>query len=202
MGRLHEAVISVKAFFEPEKYRGRAMKWIGITLTLLLGFGLFLGNLNDLIVYEKACAEPTYVQATVSVSMGSNPNRRYVERLSYEYSGVEYQDVFYASHAYRDTAAKDGDVISIAINPENPGELLQRMVNFGFVYAGIIVTALGFALLSYGIISETSAFQKRRSTYGNPLSHHRINVLLLFGVFLAVEFAAMCIVFPNATGLF
>ena len=195
-------MISVKAFFEPEKYRGRAVKWIGITLTLLLGVGLFLGNLNDLVVYEKACAEPTYVQAAVSVSMGSNPNRRYEERLSYEYSGVEYKDIFYASHAYRDTAMKDGEVVSVAINPENPGELLQHMVNFGFVYAAIIVTALGLALLSYGIISETSAFQKRRSTYGNPLSNHQISIILLFGVFLAVEFAAMCIIFPSATGLF
>ena len=195
-------MISVKAFCELEKYRGRAVKWIGITLTLLMGLGLFLCNLNDLIAYEKACAVPTYVQATVSVSMGSNPNRRYVERLSYEYSGVEYQDVFYTSHAYRDTAAKDGEVISVAINPENPGELLQCMVNFGFVYAGIIVTALGFALLSYGIISETSAFQKRCRTCGNPLSHHQISIILLFGVFLAVEFAAMCIIFPRATGLF
>ena len=76
------------------------------------------------------------------------------------------------------------------------------MVNFGFVYAGIIVTALGLALLSYGIISETSAFQERRSTYGNPLSNHQISIILLFGVFLAVEFAAMCIIFPSATGLF
>ena len=201
-------MISVKAFFEPEKYRGRAVKWIGITLTLLLGVGLFLVNLNDLIVYEKACKEPTYVRAAVSVSVGSNPNRRYVERLSYEYSGVEYQDVFYASHAYRDTAAKDGEVVSVAINPENPGELLQYMVNFGFVYAGIIVTALGLALLTCGIIFESSAFRKRHSTYGqknpygNPLSLHQVNIILLFGVFLAVEFAAMCMIFPHATGLF
>ena len=178
------------------------MKWIGITLTLLLGVGLFLGNLNDLIVYEKACAEPTYVQATVSISMGSNPNRRYVELLSYVYGGVEYQGVFHESHAYRDTAMKDGEVVSVAVNPENPGELLQRMVSFGFVYAGIIVTALGLALLSYGIISKTSAFQKRRSTCENPLSHHQISIILLFGVFLAVEFTVMCIIFPNATGLF
>ena len=201
-------MISVKAFFDPEKYHSRAAKWIGITLTLLLGVGLFLVNLNDLIVYEKASKEPTYVQAAVSVTMGSNPNRRYVERLSYEYSGVEYKDIFYASHPYRDTAAKDGEVISVAINPETPGELLQYMVNFGFVYAGIIVTALGLALLTYGIICETSAFQKRRRTYGQknaygkPLSHHQISIILLFGVFLAVEFAGMCIIFPNATGLF
>ena len=198
----------MKAFFEPEKYCGRAVKWIAITLMLLLGVGLFLVNLNDLIGYEKACAEPIYVQAAVSVSMESNPNRRYVERLSYEYSGVEYKDIFYASHPYRDTAAKDGEVISVAINPETPGELLQYMVNFGFVYAGIIVTALGLALLTYGIICETSAFQKRRRTYGQknaygkPLSHHQISIILLFGVFLAVEFAGMCIIFPNATGLF
>ena len=201
-------MISMKAFFEPEKYCGRAVKWIAITLMLLLGVGLFLVNLNDLIGYEKACAEPIYVQAAVSVSMESNPNRRYVERLSYEYSGVEYKDIFYASHPYRDTAAKDGEVISVAINPETPGELLQYMVNFGFVYAGIIVTALGLALLTYGIICETSAFQKRRRTYGQknaygkPLSHHQISIILLFGVFLAVEFAGMCIIFPNATGLF
>ena len=201
-------MISMKAFFEPEKYCGRAVKWIAITLMRLLGVGLFLVNLNDLIGYEKACAEPIYVQAAVSVSMESNPNRRYVERLSYEYSGVEYKDIFYASHPYRDTAAKDGEVISVAINPETPGELLQYMVNFGFVYAGIIVTALGLALLTYGIICETSAFQKRRRTYGQknaygkPLSHHQISIILLFGVFLAVEFAGMCIIFPNATGLF
>ena len=195
-------MIYAKTFFEPEKYRGRAVKWIAITLILLLGIGLFSFNLNDLIGYEKACAEPTCVQAAVSVSMESNPNRRYVERISYTYGGVEYRDVFYASHAYRDTAMKDGEVVSVAINPENPGELLQYMVNFGFVYAGIIVTALGLALLSYGIISATSAFQKRRRTFGNPLSHQQINILLLFGVFLAVEFAAMCMIFPHATGLF
>ena len=201
-------MISVKAFIEPEKYRGRAVQWSVITLTLLLGVGLFLWNLNDLIVYEKACAEPTYVQATVSVSMGSHANRRYVERLSYIYRGVDYQGVFYNSHAFRDTAAKDGEVVSVAINPENPGELLQYTVYFGFVYAGIIVTALGLALLTDGIICKTGAFQKRHRTYGqknvyrNPLSHHQIHILLLFGAILSVEFVAMCIIFPHATGLF
>lgn len=201
-------MITAKRFFEPETTCDSVIKWTAICLLILLGLGLLLINLDDLIVYEKACDDPIYVQGTVSVSYNPGSNREFVEKLSYSYNGVEYQDVFYRSVANGKYASEEGKIISVAINPKNPGELLQHMVNSGFVVASLILMCLGIALLVYGIAIENDTFRNWRRTcgakdaYGERKPRYGMDVLLTFVVVLAVGLVAMCIIFPDYTGLF
>lgn len=151
--------ISVENFFNPESLKYAILKWTSIVLILVSGLCLSAYCIVDIIAYEKACNNPVLVDAQISVEIENAPlsfELRYIEYLSYEYGGVKYEGIVLKSHKEWATYAlsNDGKTVSVAINPNDPSQLVQYMVNDFLNTISLVILSVGLAFLVYGILIE------------------------------------------------
>jgi len=198
-------MITLSTFFEPETTLQRVVKWTAIGLVLCLGLGLFLVNLPDLIAYNEVCKEPVYVEATISVRMESS--QYYDEYLSYEYENTMYKDIYYR-HVKSWVANEPGTIITVAINPNNPAQLVEHMVQDDFLQLSLLIFSVGLAMLLYGIAIEFAAFRNWRLAKAIRKSSRAIEPDYLMDMFVlsalvaAIVFTVMVLRFPYANSLF
>ena len=195
------------AFFEPDSARRKVMKWGIILLIILSGIGLFLLNVDDVIAYEECIKSPVYVEATVSVRQEGSLVTKYPMYLSYSYEGKIYERVPYASNQNELNLRNDGKVIMVAINPDNPSQLVSKMVNKTLFTCSVLIMAVGWALLFYGIAVKIDSFHNWRSKAaqrggsfsGKPDYWKDIFIVFLI-ILLSLSFI-LCMIFPNAYGI-
>ena len=198
-------MITLNMFFEPETTRQRVIKWTAICLVLCLGLGLLLVNLPDLIAYNEVCQEPIYVDATVSVRRGSS--YYYDEYLSYEYENTVYKDIYYRT-VKSWVANVQGTIITVAINPNHPVQLVEHMVQGDFSQLSMLILAVGIAMLLYGIAIEFASFRNWRLSKAIRKSSRAIEPDYLMDMFVfsalvaTVVFSVMALSFPYANSLF
>ena len=162
-------MITLKDYFEPKSLFHAAIKWVSIILCILFGLGTFLVNLEDMQAYEDACKSPVVVEATKSVvfTRGITGSLSYVTQLSYSYNGIYYSNVFYQSSRSPSTLDYRGEVITVAINPNNPGELMCDMFPEGRVIFAVVIWSIGLSLLIYGIAIKIETFRDWRIDRAN-----------------------------------
>ena len=156
--------------FEPELIWQKVCKWAFNSAVFLAGLGIFLGNLSNILAYEHACANPVYVQATIhveeSVSLfGLTPH--YDELLSYEYEGRTYHDVLYSSSQNINARSNEGSVITVAVDPQNPGQLVKWMLKQNPAMFGPLLIVLGGSLFCYGFALQNGRFRRWRVEKAN-----------------------------------
>ena len=162
-------MITLKDYFEPKSLFHAAIKWVSIILCILFGLGTFLVNLEDMQAYEDACKSPVVVEATKSVvfTRGITGTLSYVTQLSYSYNGIYYSNVPYQSSRSPSTLDYRGEVITVAINPNNPGELMCDMFPEGRVIFAVVIWSIGLSLLIYGIAIKIETFRDWRIDRAN-----------------------------------
>ena len=120
--------------------------------------------------YETACNDPVYVQATITVkkstSLFSTADSIDVV-LDYSYNGVYYPNVYYRSSRGPSWWADNGKTIPVAVNPENPGQLVQDMLNHTAVWLSPLLCALGLSALIYTLALEFPRFRAWRVRAAN-----------------------------------
>ena len=169
MGCVHEDMITLKDYFEPKSLFHAAIKWVSIILCILFGLGTFLVNLEDMQAYEDACKSPVVVEATKSVvfTRGITGSLSYDTQLSYSYNEIHYSNVPYQSSRSPLTLDYRGEVITVAINPNNPGELMCDMFPEGMVFFAVVIWSIGLSLLIYGIAIKIETFRDWRIERAN-----------------------------------
>ena len=162
-------MITLKDYFEPKSLFHAAIKWVSIILCILFGLGTFLVNLEDMQAYEDACKSPVVVEATKSVvfTRGITGSLSYVTQLSYSYNGIYYSNVPYQSSRSPSTLDYRGEVITVAINPNNPGELMCDMFPEGRVIFAVVIWSIGLSLLIYSIAIKIDTFRDWRIDRAN-----------------------------------
>lgn len=170
---MHEALIRMipsEDFWEPHTTKQRFIKWGIIVFLLLLSIFIFLINLDGLMAYENACNNPVYVQATITVrrSTGLTASVGSLDAvLSYNYDGVQYQDVYYRGNQNPRMWDDHGDTITVAVNPKNPSQLVKWMLNEMTVLFSILLWALGLSMLVYTIALDIPVFYTWRIRAAN-----------------------------------
>ena len=157
--------VILKAFFEPATVRQRVIKWSVIALLLALGIGTFFLQYDALRAFQKAAKNPVYVHATMDVHTKGGIltfGLEYVVTLSYECDGKQYEGVYYKSRMNEYYMQYDGKETTVAVNPENPCELVENMYNPFWNVIPIASGTVGLACLIYGIAIETDTFRKWR----------------------------------------
>ena len=163
-------MIKLDLFLNPHTTRQRILKWMLIISIVLISVTLFLLNLDDIVAYEAACNNPAYVQATITVkkstSLFSTADSIDVV-LDYSYNGVYYPNVLYRSSRSPRWWTDNGKTITVAVNPENPGQLVQDMLNHTAVLLSLLLCALGLSALIYTSALEFPRFRAWRVRAAN-----------------------------------
>ena len=190
-------MINIVTFFKPENKQQRIIKWSVIALLNLLGILLLSACIRNLIICEEASNHPIIVEATISVSIEDSffsANHYYKESLSYQIGDTLYDGVFYSQGRGNSRLAEQGKVITVAVNPDNPEQLIEHMYNQCLYWASILVLSVGLVLLLYGILAEkTKVFRQPNPDYFGVAFITEVAVLSVMGIGLSL-------IFPNTLG--
>ena len=152
------------------KTHQRISNWVFIISAILISVTLFVFRLDDIVAYETACNDPVYVQATITVkkstSLFSTADSIDVV-LDYSYNGVYYPNVLYRCSRSPRWWTDNGKTITVAVNPENPGQLVQDMLNHTAVWLSPLLCALGLSALIYTLALEFPRFRAWRVRAAN-----------------------------------
>lgn len=195
------------AFLQPTSMRNKIIKLIAALLLLVVGIGMLLFNIPDALAYEQACKDPILVEAVISVDevladdVWYRPVPRWEMYLSYEYNGKEYQDVYYYGRQNPYYSDREGEVVTVALNPKNPGELRMQMVNITFSYSVVPISA-GLALLIHGILIDLDSYGQWRKSlaekYPKLLSIDALkDVVVIFVLLMFLSHLILKFIFPN-----
>ena len=138
-----------RLFFEPTSFWQRMIKWIAILLVNVIGIFCFVSSVMDICYLQRVCREGVWVDAVISAKPGNIWDREadYECRLSYEYDGIRYEDVFYQGGRSPERMKDNGKTIRVLIDPQNPTQLAERIVNVFLVAVSLIVFSVGIAML-------------------------------------------------------
>ena len=203
--------LTLCSYLDADTNSKRIVKWTAIVMLILLGFGLFAWNLEDIRTHEYACANPVYVQATIHVREATpffSLSTYYERLLSYEYNGQTYQDVRYAFNQNPYAPSYDGTVITVAIDPSHPGRLVSHILNETAVSWCPAVIAFGLTLLVYGLAIENSQFREKRVEKANKRRSihtadpdYLYDIFWIFLILLIVIMTVLCLLFPYTYGI-
>ena len=127
-------------------------------------------------------------------------------RLSYEYDGIHYEDVFYQGSRSPYIMEDNGKMIRVLIDPQNPTQLAERIVNVFLVAVSLILFSVGIAMLLSGIAIEVPGFyQKRLALQQRKYPHltsldHWSDVGLIAGILFIVLWIALILIFRDVIG--
>ena len=143
---------------------------LGITLAVLalgaLAWGLVY-NLNRCGVYARVYENPVYVQAQVtrhSEYEDSDDNTTYYSYITYTVGGATYENVQYESFSTASKRTPLHTTLTVALNPENHGELLQKVAS---PLLTVFLCAIALAL----VVVNLQSFRARslqRASEGRP----------------------------------
>ena len=151
------------------KKHQRISNWTIIVSAILISVAIFLFNFNDVVAYEAACNDPVYVQATITVEFDKtllSASEYFKAVLDYHYDGVHYQNVFYRSTQSRRILEDHGTTITVAVDPNNPGQLVRNMWN-QWTDLSIPLWALGLSGLIYTLALAFPRFRAWRVCAAN-----------------------------------
>ena len=197
-----------RLFFEPTTFWQRMIKWIAILLVNVIGIFCFISSVMDICYLQRVCREGVWVDAVISAKPGNIWDREadYECRLSYEYDGIHYEDVFYQGSRSPYIMEDNGKTIRVLIDPQNPTQLAERIVNVFLVAVSLIVFSVGIAMLLYGIAIEVPGFyQKRLALQQRKYPHltsldHWPDVGLMAGILFIVLWITLILIFRDVIG--
>jgi hypothetical protein len=195
-----------RLFFEPTTFWQRMIKWIAILLVNVIGIVCFVSSVMDICYLQRVCREGVWVDAVISAKPGNIWNRKadYESWLSYEYDGIRYEDVFYDAGRSPERMKDNGKTIRVLIDPQNPPQLAEKIVNIFWVAVSLIVFSVGIAMLLYGVAMEVPGFyQKRLALQQRKYPHltsldHWPDVGLMAGILFIVLWITLILIFPDA----
>lgn len=187
------------AFFEL-----RRMRWIrfGVVLLLLgMGIGVFLYHFDDLRTFEAVCQDPVNVEAVVSVEVDLPYYDKY---LSYTYDGICFDRVFYHSTKSTDTLWEDGSVITVSIDPRNPGALAEQMLSADAIHLALVLMAAGLSAGGYALALQNDRFRAWRLRVAQKRSRDGLDyawdAFMLALIIWVVLWLALAVAFPAVCG--
>ena len=157
--------ISWKNFWEPSTSKQKCFKWGCIALVMLLGFGIFLLRLENLQAYEYACRQPVIVEAERKLVYTHDIYHDIY--LSYTCNDVKYEDIYYG-YSKNPGIRWDGvTTMSVAVNPNNPAQLIRNMFNPAPTLLAVVLWSLGLSMLIYGTALIFPTFRQWRICKAN-----------------------------------
>ena len=197
-----------RLFFEPTTFWQRMIKWIAILLVNVIGIFCFISSVMDICYLQRVCREGVWVDAVISAKPGNIWDREadYEIWLSYEYDGIRYEDVFYQGGRSPERMKDNGKMIRVLIDPQNPTQLAERIVNVFLVAVSLIVFSVGIAMLLYGMAIEVPGFyQKRLALQQRKYPHltsldHWPDVGLMAGILFIVLWITLNLIFRDVIG--
>jgi hypothetical protein len=197
-----------RLLFEPTTLRQKVVKWLAILVVNVIGVFFLVSTIQDISYYQRVCREGVWVDAVISVLPGDIWNRKadYESWLSYEYDGIRYEDVFYDGGRSPERMKDNGKTIRVLIDPQNPTQLAERIVNIFLVAVSLIVFSVGIAMLLYGIAIEVPGFyqkclalQQRKYPHLTSLDHWP-DVGLMAGILFIVLWITLILIFRDVIG--
>ena len=143
------------------KKHQRISNWVIIVSAIFISVIAFMLHLDDIIAYEAACNDPVYVQATITVQRPTSlfSTAESLESvLDYSYDGVYYQNVYYHGNQNPSMWEDHGTTITVAVNPNNPGQLVRHMLNGWSIWIPILLWGLGMSGLIYTLLLTSPLF--------------------------------------------
>ena len=192
--------------FEPTTLQQKAVKWLAIILANVVGISAFVSIMLDISCLQRVCREGVYVEAVVSVRLGELwiLEADYESWLSYEFDGKCYEDVFYRGSRSPSLMEDNGKTIRVLIDPQNPTQLAEKIVNIFWVAVSLIVFSVGIAMLLYGTAIEVPGFYQKRLAlqqrkYPRLTSlDHWPDVGLMAGILVIVLWITLILIFRDA----
>ena len=152
------------------KTHQRISNWAIIVSSILISVTAFVLRLDDIIAYEAACNDPVYVQATITVQRPASlfSTAESLEAvLDYHHNGVHYQNVFYRSNQHPRMWEEHGTTITVAVDPNNPGQLVRHMLDGWSIWIPTLLWGLGLSGLIYTLALAFPRFRAWRVRAAN-----------------------------------
>lgn len=195
-----------RRFFESADRKHTVIRWTVVVLLIAMGAGILALNLDDLRTFELAAREPILVEAQISVVDEGWWSESYMMYLSYTYGGVEYEKVPYLGNQNPATPYREGETVTVALDPRDPGELVMHMLKSGQINAAMFMLSAGLGLMAYFLALRSEAFRRKREEKAARHSRNKgrpdyiLDTVLFTVPILVMLILTMGAVFPEAYG--